>query len=384
MPGISPNNQADLSRQRGNALRGMAILVVLFHNFVHLYPHIIGENEFVFKANAAADMLYVIRNYGWAMVPQLLSFFVICAISIFLFLSGYGLVKRYERDGDAPLQRGRFIVKHYLKLFKPMLPLLLVAAVLHYLTTHITPDFTWRKAVDQALFITNLYPNAHRHFILMPWWFLGMILQLYIIYALLLHAPRSATGWQRFGLPTVMIVACWAAMRWLDPVGTAMRWMHVNFVGRAAAFCIGLMVARCEADEGQPNDNRAKAMTRLILGLGGDSRHKVCDVVLLVASGVLIVLSNLWLRTWLWASVFDIVAACAFIRLCGSCSLARPFVWLGSLSAYLYVVHPFVRNALVHQLGSMWLALAVFIVASVALAWLYRWLLHRRFITTRS
>ena len=92
-----------LNANQCNALRGIAIIGIFLHNFCHwLKPGIILENEYNFNFNFSRQMWDYLTQGGIDMyLPiQFFSFFGHYGVPIFLFLSGFGLVMKYENENN--------------------------------------------------------------------------------------------------------------------------------------------------------------------------------------------------------------------------------------------------------------------------------------------
>ena len=89
-------NQNILSRSACNALRGLAIIGIFLHNYCHWLGPIVKENEYQFFQHNADWLLQVMANPDINLPVHLLSFFGHYGVPVFLFLSAYGLVMKYE------------------------------------------------------------------------------------------------------------------------------------------------------------------------------------------------------------------------------------------------------------------------------------------------
>ena len=117
------NCPADKSTSAQNAsglnacMRGLAIIGIFLHNYCHWLGPMVKENEYTFNAENVTRMNYALVHPDAQLPMHLLSFFGHYGVPVFLFLSGYGLFKKYQ-DVQAPV--GRFLYTHYLKLFRMM------------------------------------------------------------------------------------------------------------------------------------------------------------------------------------------------------------------------------------------------------------------------
>ena len=110
-----------LTRKECAALRGIAIIGIFLHNFSHWLPGIVRENEYTFKISNVEALDYAFANPDWNLPLHLLSFFGHYGVPVFLFLSAYGLVMKYEQSVAEYLSPLKFLKRHYLKLFQMMI-----------------------------------------------------------------------------------------------------------------------------------------------------------------------------------------------------------------------------------------------------------------------
>ena len=148
-------NQNILSRSACNALRGLAIIGIFLHNYCHWLGPIVKENEYQFFQHNADWLLQVMANPDINLPVHLLSFFGHYGVPVFLFLSAYGLVMKYEAkphlsaDQQAQMysisgrkqfwsiswrEPLRFIRYHYLKLFKMMIVGFIAFTMIDYIS----------------------------------------------------------------------------------------------------------------------------------------------------------------------------------------------------------------------------------------------------------
>ncbi len=85
----------DLSINDVTLYKGIAIIMIVMHNFFHWLPPKIGENEQDFKAERLETYFHVIYNQPELFFQSSLSFLGHYGVQIFLFLSAYGLTKKY-------------------------------------------------------------------------------------------------------------------------------------------------------------------------------------------------------------------------------------------------------------------------------------------------
>ena len=217
-----------LTRAECNALRGIAILGIVLHNYSHWLRGIVRENEYQFFQKNAEGLQYALGNPDQNLPLHLLSFFGHYGVPIFLFLSAYGLVLKYESNPELMSEQARmkgawsFIRKHFLKLFKMMF----VGFVAFTLVDAITPGSHHYRVVDivaQLGMFNNVLPNPDGRIWPGPYWFFGLMLQLYIVYRLLLY--RRHWGWI-----VGAIVVCTVIQLCCGPESEALNRVRYNFM----------------------------------------------------------------------------------------------------------------------------------------------------------
>lgn len=105
-------------------LKGIAILLIILHNFSHRLPGTVQENQHFFLAERFDQMVSVLTNGGPNLLINLLSHYGHYGVAIFVFLCGYGLAIKYTRE-TTDISFAAFSLKHAKKLWLLMLPLLL-------------------------------------------------------------------------------------------------------------------------------------------------------------------------------------------------------------------------------------------------------------------
>ena len=90
-----------LNKQDTGALKGIAILCIAIHNFCHWLPMAVHENEYVFRLEDSLKLLHHVQMLHPQVLLNVFSHFGHYGVPVFLFLSGYGLVCKYERSRTA-------------------------------------------------------------------------------------------------------------------------------------------------------------------------------------------------------------------------------------------------------------------------------------------
>lgn len=356
-----------LSRSECHALRGLAILGIFLHNYCHWLGPAVKENEYQFFRSNVEGLRHALGCPDTWLPVHLISFFGHYGVPVFLFLSAYGLTMKYERTRrryDDPQPRdaspAAFVRFHFLKLFRMMI----VGFVAFTMLDAITPGshtYHLMDIVAQMGMFNNLLPTPDRIIWPGPYWFFGLMLQLYIVYRLLLFRRHWTVTVGLMVVCTVIQMAC-------DPESEALNRWRYNFVGGMLPFGAGLLYARY-----------ATGLLSWRDGVG----HARFDTLNLMISVVLIFLLSFNYWTWYLVPICVCSASIACVRLVGETpwldGVGRILVWTGSLSAALFVCHPITRKIFIpisHH-GDVYAGLLLYVIASLCLAWLVGLLMEK-------
>ena len=338
-----------LTRTECTALRGLAIAAIVLHNYCHFIGKIVQENEYLYLERNN-ERLWQVLTHPDALLPvHLLSYFGHYGVPVFLFLSGFGLVRKYERVHCDTLP---FLRYNHLKLLR----MLIVGFVLFVFVDTVTPGrfhFHWYNVLAQFSMTINLLPTPER--VIWPgiYWFFGLMMELYVVYRLLLYRRSSL-------LVVGLIAVCWLLQLFCDPAGDALNRLRYNFVGGMLPFGAGILLAR-HGD-------------RIPLPAIRPCGWLLVSVVTFALAFALC----FRFHTWLWVPLPVIVASVALVR-----SLPRPLFrvaeWVGSLSAAMFVAHPIARKLLiiVAWKEGIYDGLMLYVVVTIGLSWAVKQIIDR-------
>ena len=344
-----------LSRQECAALRGAAIIGIFMHNYLHWLSSMVKENEYQFHQGNVDRLMSLLSSPSWDLPLQLFSFFGHYGVPVFLFLSGYGLVLKYENSTSPGHEEGRvasFVWKHYMKLF----PMMLLGFAVFAMVDWITPGhhhWTWKDIIMQLTMTINFSSVPDKVIWPGPYWFFGLIMQLYIVYRLLLY--RRHWGW------TVgAIIVCWAIQQACmdSPDGDAINIIRYNCIGGMLPFGMGLLAARFGADL----SDRSLGFYVMLFGL----------------SIVAVIALSLSFSTWLWVPAFIVLLNVGFVKLLPQWCM-KAFSWVGGISAAIFVCHPITRKIFIpiSRHGDLLDGLAIYIVATIVLAMIFNAIIEK-------
>ena len=347
-----------LTRAECNALRGIAILGIFLHNFCHWLNPVVKENEYQYFQHNVDWFAQCAARVNELFPAHVISFFGHYGVPVFLFLSAYGLEMKYGNgQGKAPDGRrvvvSSFVRYHYLKLFKMMIVGFICFTVVDAMTAG-SWHYNVAQIVGQLLMINNFYDQPDRNIWPGPFWFFGLMLQLYVVYRLLLY--RRHWGW------TVGLMAvCTVAQLFMDSEGENLNYWRYNFMGGMLPFGLGLLFARY-----------GNKVMLVYLTFGSFLMSwVVCSFFIVSASGSF--------YTWVIVPALVCYASVYFIKTVST--LPLPLLrarigyvlgWLGNVSAALFVIHPAIRKVFitVSRQGDIYTGLLLYAIASLGAAWL--------------
>ncbi len=192
-----------LSSDKTLIMKGIAILMIATHNFMHLFPFP-KENEFDFSFERTSSMLHLLWTEPENSLRVLASFFGHFGVGVFIFLSAYGLTKKYSKH---PPIYWRFIIERISKIFPAFIIAILIWLALEGFYSHgiFGPFKMLNMHFHEILLKLTLVSNFIPEMALAPigpWWFIPFIFQFYFVFPFLL---KMHARWQTTGLITLSV-----------------------------------------------------------------------------------------------------------------------------------------------------------------------------------
>lgn len=324
-----------LTKSDNHLLKGIAILSIMLHNLLHLLPGAVAENEFTFSARNIHRVVYEFHHSHdvWSIISALISHFGHYGVSIFLFLSGYGLVMKYEKSSSSVPPVPSFIWQHIKKLWELMLPGFVVAFFFlidwNTFTLQLKDSNPWLTFAFLGNFFkfdTLLYG---------PWWFFSLMLQFYVLYRLVLYRWKNPLFLWR--LVVLSLVVMW----WANDVhlqlsisqSSLLRYIRVSALGHLLPFAIGISTARESGRAIFVRWNKA-CPNRL---------RNIIAVLTSLLGLVLLYCSAFHFTFWLFSPLFAIMAVVPLTTLLQRPALRFGWEHWGFYSSALFVYHPIIR-----------------------------------------
>ena len=315
----------ELSKDDSLILKGLAILAIMLHNLFRWIEPSTGENEFGFSYDFVYRFGEMLASQPQEFINIIFSYLGHFGVQVFILLSGYGLTKSMLAK---PTSWTVFMGKRLKKIY----PLLLIAiagyvlfswAVDNYLPTGNDKS----SLVYKLLFIHTMMPYEGTS-ICGPWWFFGLIMQLYILFPILLNLS------QKYG-PKFLFLTIVASYVWFltaffcyDNYSLLAVW---NAPGHLPEFCLGMWLA----------------LRRNVV----ISRWWLLPAIAVFALGNFF--APFYPFTFLAVTVIILICYNAVSKFITCHNLiCRPLVFLGSISMFLFAVHGFMRKPFINYATS--------------------------------
>lgn len=346
-----------LSQSDCNVLKGIAIIGIFLHNYFHCLPGIVGENEFAFDISKPFDLLNSIKSFSTDLPLHIISFFGHYGVPIFLFLSAYGLEMKYNNSavGENPnnvKDIWRFSKYHFLKLFR-----LMFVGYVTFLAVNYSVRGTIHLSAESIVLQLSMLINIHKYYfheiIPGPYWYFGLMLQLYVFYRLFLYK-------RHWGFIVCYIIVFTLLQLMFITDQRHLPFYRYNFMGNVLPLGLGILYSR---------------YGYLITPDGSNRRSKWSVGLVLLCSLMLIFILSFNFKSWIFIPAFVCIFSVYAIFVLKKLSFIYDIMlWFGSLSSYLFISHPIARRIFINvsKYENVYTGLICYILVSISLAWIFR------------
>ena len=350
-----------LSQKECNMMRGVAIFFIIFHHLTRLVSEC-RANEFFFKLNNTNVFFTKLINLDatfWLEVSTFLGWF---GLVVFIFLSGYGLVCKYEKN-DVELNFKSFVGGHFKKLFSlmiiPYLLYLFLVFVLHDKTEDISNIFYQLTFLGNLVAPSSIYPDIY--------WFFGLMMQLYICYYFLFYKKRNRLMLYVNILSFIVLFSCFFFDKPEARHFAYHSYAFHNCIGWIFPFTLGILYGR--------NKISLPQMSYLK------------NLVLVLVGGISLVILNCNVYTWFLTPVLAIFVALCLNEVIKPIKIINSaFAYLGILSAFIFCAIPHMRQLYLNLNGSKEFldVLLYYFIPTIILAILYMKFYKELFVSTKA
>lgn len=181
-----------ISKEQTLIMRGLAIMFIALHNFLHLPQFgFVQENEMYFHSENYQNFLADLSNPSWILVGDVFSFIGWCGVPAFVFLSGYGLSRKYLKADRIELWP--YVKRSYVKLLCLLIPALLFFVSYQFFEVGVKRAILSLFSLtflNTILSIKKTLPSAAP-----TYWYIPMTFQLYLIYPFIRKVNANTLKW---------------------------------------------------------------------------------------------------------------------------------------------------------------------------------------------
>lgn len=338
-----------LSKKNSSILRGVAIMFIMLHNFLH-YP-VFGfsqENEMAYSYDKAEAFLNKICSMDANWFGEFFSFLGWIGVPVFVFLTGYGLAKKYPSQQSISVRR--YLGHSYLKLFFLMLP-----AILFFVLLDIKSE-AWGNLAKHIFALSMLHNLDYPHLRISPgvYWYFSLTFQYYVVFML----------FRKYFSPIILLLASVLSLVLLYYLGRlgyndAFNIYRHCFTGWFPLFAIGVYMA-------------GKIEQKVIL-LKCSSWVDIIGFILLLA---FVIIMNMRYVSWIMVPIVALIMFIFVAKLLIRINyFSRILGWIGGYSAVIFVSHPIARKLYFTfhwPTSNLVIALVLYIGLSLLIAFFYQ------------
>ena len=309
-----------LSSNETLIMKGIAILMIAVHNFMHLFPFP-RENEFEFSFERTSSMLHLLWTEPENSIRVLFSFFGHFGVEVFIFLSAYGFTKKYSKH---TLIYWAFISDRIAKLFPAFIIAIVIWLALEgFYSYGIFGPFKmlsmhYQEILLKLTLVSNFIPAKALEPI-GPWWFIPFIFQFYFIFPFLL---KLYDRWRTIGLIALSIFC----LVFTDTVGGSIMGVNLYYtiVPYIPVFALGIYLAKQDI-----------SITEIKI-----------PASLILLTLLLFIVGNIYSHLWILSNISFIILFLVMMnivipRIKGN--LHRALIYTGQISMGLFLVNGFLR-----------------------------------------
>ncbi len=181
----------DFSKRDSNIVKGVAIILMVFHHLFRLKEFSTGYSVSFFPFTVGR-------------IAQICTFFKIC-VPLFVFVSGYGLLKTYKKTKN----KNNFFFQRYFKLMPTFWFVIIISFIYGEITSGMVSKLFFSKSLYQGIFniIFNFFGlsgllrtvNFNEN-----WWYIGASL-VFIFLIPIIYFLAKKHGWLTVGLGIIIL-----------------------------------------------------------------------------------------------------------------------------------------------------------------------------------
>ena len=332
----------NLTKEQCHNIKGYAIFIIMVHNFV---DHLLGINCNEMYYTQYVTDAFVANLFTKSSIWYIFSFAGWIGVAPFLFLSGYGLTKKY---GNQKIEYAAYCKYHIIKLLKLLVPVYLLYVLVSCLVFE--TEFSLQSFIAHLTFTINFFKFDNSGFIIDPgvYWFFGAILQFYLIFPIIKNFSTK-----KLWIIVIAFVLIYYFNLYVISNDDFSEWTRHNFIGWTIPFILGMIAAR-----------------------GKLTLTKSQSIIIFPISLILLFICLTHKILTPFTEVLTIISFISFVHM----FTLRAISFLGIISASLFVIHPFVRMVFYNSFDASEKVLVftlAYLFISILLAYLHDKLLKR-------
>ncbi len=222
-------------------LKGLAIIAIVFHNYYHWLYQKTKENEFWFQPENFSNYIKAIIESPSELVHASFTYFGHLGVTVFIFISAYGLGKSYPKVNVY----SDFIRSRISKIYLPLLIAIAFWLILFGRQGGFMGPYYFlldnAESVSYLLLgVSNIIPGNEMKPV-GPWWFIPFIIQFYLIYPLI----SRAMSWSQ-SVPLILFFTGIVINVIVNPIVVKSYGINLYFtpLGHLPEICLGIYASK--------------------------------------------------------------------------------------------------------------------------------------------
>lgn len=307
-------HRINIDKEQTNLIKGIGILLIIFHNYFHWVSPSPGENEFIFSVTHVKNTFSILSNSHLDILNDLFSFFGHYGVQLFIFISAYGLTRSQL---NKPYSYIPFLKKRALKIYPTFIIGIVVLIAYNAIIYAYIPNFGWIARIGSKLLMVHTFIPDEAISINGPWWFYGLITHLYLLFIPLLYIIKRY-NWKGFLL--ISAISYISIYTLYQPLLNHQVYVMANAVAHLPEFALGIILAL------NPHLKFRKTLLTIamVIFIAGNFNYAIFPFTFLAITYILVITI---LKIFKKRNTFSTV-----------------LVFYGQLSMYLFAIHGFFRK----------------------------------------
>lgn len=341
------------SLQDTAVLKAISIILIVLHNALHpIYRPIKVCNEFDFSISRIQFFWDTVSSNFFALPNCILMTFGYTGVTFFFFLSAYGLAFKFNKSDAVPYWP--FVKVRLKKLYTPILiSTAFLLLFIFIIGQHGTLErFSVYHLFLQLATLIN-FTSSYSAVIVGPWWFLGAIIQLYLIFHVLMFGTKKYGNSFLIG---ISLLSFFIMMLFSNTVSEYI-FLKKNIIGWIPEVALGIYFVRSKKIEISPFQATLSAIALLFVYLVGNINE------------------FFWYFSSFSILLFFVIISPPLLSMVRKSTYLDDFLsYTGKISVYMFLVNGIVREPIialyVRPESPVWVqsvsALAILILSFVA------------------